>query len=207
MKLTEKAELAKGVSNLAIAMGCMPEVIAIAKSKGKRTKLKRSWTIEFVLLTLAAFVGAAVHSIVWSDKTLGKIWSVLYSIEFELVRRLYTLMAAIDDGYEISKIEYLIIFGTELLFFVPATTIRLKTGKNTFSFFLAYAAVIAVMLGKIVAKQEKRAGTKDFILSIISLITAMLCQIIDKNHGAIIAHVFILLSLLPLTHGAIKTCE
>ena len=207
MKLTEKAELAKGVSNLAIAIGCVPGVIAIAKSKGKRTKLKRSWTIEFVLLTLAAFVGAAVHSILWSDKILGKIWAVLYSIEFELVRRLYTLMAAIDDGYEISKTQYLTIFLAELIFFVPATAIRMKTGKNTFSFFLAYAAIIAIMLGKLVAKQEKSAGTKDFLLSIISLVTAMLCQVIDKKHGAVIAHVFILLSLFPLTRGAIKTCE
>lgn len=66
MKFTEKAELAKGVSNLAIAIGCVPGAIAIAKSDGKRTKLKKSWTIEFVLLTLAAFVGAAVHSILLS---------------------------------------------------------------------------------------------------------------------------------------------
>ena len=207
MKFAEKAELAKGISNVVIGAGCVPATAIVARTEGKRSDIKKSWTIEFVLLTLAAFGGALVHSFAWNDKQRGRLWAVLYAIEFELVRRLYMVMAAVEEGYKLSKLEHGILLGAEIVFYLTATIIRLVTGRNTYSFFLVYAGIVGVMLGKLIATEEKNESTRSFLLSICSLVTAMLCQIIDKKHGAVIAHIFILLALVPLTDAAKKSIK
>lgn len=202
MEFADKNELEKGISNLAIAAATIPLIARLKKEPARKQKFKDNWVLEFILLSLAAFIGSIVHSFKLPEKINGIVWGILYAIEFELVRRLHQILSDMDDGYKPSDTEFLIILIAEISLYIPATLIRLFTGKNTFSFFIAYSAIVAVLLGKLVAKQQANNSTKSFVESIVCLLMAVFSQVAIKDKGATIAHMFIVTSLLPLSNAA-----
>ncbi|MBQ0135564.1 MAG: hypothetical protein KBS43_02385 [Oscillospiraceae bacterium] len=207
IEFSEKLELEKGISNLFIAAGATAITKRIASEEAKRPELKRLWVIELVCLSLAAFIGSLIHSFKWNQKTSGIIWGILYAIEFETVRRFHKIISMFDEGYKIKKSQLSFLMILEIALYIPATLIRFFTGKNTFTFFISYASVVAVLIGKLIKEEKSTPATKDLGISVATLIFAVLSQITIKNYGATVAHIFIILALLPLKNSAIKSFE
>ena len=202
VKVADKNELIKGLSNLAIAAGAVAAAGKVKNAKGEREKLHKFWVIELVLLSASAFLGTVVHCFTFDKKVNGILWGILYTIEFEAVRRLYVIISSLDEDKELSKFEIAVLFGLEITLYIPATLIRLSTGKNTYNFFLSYAGVVAVMIGVAFSKLEKSGAKKSLITSVLTLLSAFVAQLLIKDYGATVAHISILLALVPLEKAA-----
>lgn len=205
VKVADKLNLEKGISNLFIAAGAAAVTKSIANAESKRPKLKKLWVVEMVFLTLAAFIGSLVHSFAWSKKANGIIWGVLLAIEFETVRRFYEITSMFDEEYKVKNSDLYLIIGLEIALYIPATVIRFLTEKNSFSFFIAYCSVVAVMIGMLFKNEKATPATRDLATSVLTLLMAVFSQLTIKDYGATVAHIFIILALLPLKNAAVKS--
>ena len=205
VKVADKLNLEKGISNLAIAAGAALVAKNVANAESKRPKLKKFWVVEMILLSLAAFIGSIVHSFAWGKKANGIIWGVLLAIEFETVRRFYEIISMFDEDYKVKNRDLYIIIGLEIALYIPATVIRFLTGKNTFTFFIGYCSVVAVMIGMLFKNEKATPATRDLGVSVLTLLMAVFSQLAIKDYGATVAHIFIILALLPLKNAAIKS--
>lgn len=236
MEFATGMELAKGLSDLLIVLACIPTALYVngKATSEKNVPLERLWLLTLLLLAAAALMGAALHGIIFfSDITFRCYWAVLYLV---MVAAVFLLDRAVVTMYERQGLRARArIISTPwfaALFAVACAGIRLATGRNTILIFIAYGFIILVHIIILALHslkenplkgpephQKTRRGGGPFatlLTSMIPLALAVVCQALFGDtgvfpnfpvNGAVLAHIFIIISVALLAKCAVQSVQ
>lgn len=233
MVFAASMELAKGISDLVVAIACIPAARYVAKrpASASAEQLKTKWKLVFILLGIASLMGFFMHSFVIPDIPLRILWVVLYLVMYAAA---FCMDSTVTDMYRHtgSNTPYPIVGSVAVagVFFLLTAGIRLFTGKNTILIFGIYACLIVAHIvlmavralsqqTRIPASATHRATRANgpfakLLIAFIPLVIALLCQILFGEtgvfkhfiiDGAVLAHIFILISLVFMVRTAVSS--
>ena len=184
--MTEFTEAAKGLTDLPIAFLAL--IFAVISFK----KGNKKWCVVFLFTGISAIFGVVAHTFVFSDLTLKIIWTVLYILLFESVRRFTVLLLKLihksDSSEKYIKIaEFSLCF--VCLFFLYGI------GKNDILVLVLFALICLILLISGIIK-HKYKNKYIYLLFCLLTVTALL-QIPAKAFPLLVVfeHLFLFASL------------
>lgn len=236
MEFATGMELAKGLSDLAIVIACIPAALYV---DGKATSpkcipLEKLWFKTLLLLGIAAMMGAALHSIIFFHEIAFRcFWAVLYLV---MIAAGYFLEKAViimfqHAGFE-SRARIIPSPWLAAAFFVACAGIRLVTGQNTILIFVVYGIILLAHIVYLSFRALKGTSAKGpereddprreggpfatLLKGLIPLALAIVCQALFGQtgvfpdfpiDGAVLAHVFIIISVAMLARCAAQSVQ
>ncbi len=155
---------------------------------------KSSWSPFFFLLSFSALLGTAAHTLNLSSAVNDIVWTVLYLLLFECVRRFTTLFCGYIKGSPIK--EHYLMYLSKAVFYIVTVVVKINFTHIDIYVFTAFAGICIIRI-IIYAIIKKRFPKRAKIL-VLLLIPPVLLQFFDKliPFAVVFEHIFILLEIV-----------
>lgn len=185
--LNEMAEALKGFTDIPIALISL--LFFILLLKGERNE----WRGVFLLTTVAAFMGAAVHILKFENSEKTLIWVILYVLLFELIRRFS--LAMINFITEKNSYEKSAVYLFESVLYLTAVFGLFYFPKYDIFALVAFSALAFIRVSVCLFKTKR--PKKSAVLLMFILLLPIVLQALSKliPYAVVFEHIIIALAL------------
>lgn len=136
--MNEIYEALKGFTDVPIAL------LAAVFGMALCGKGKSGWQRFFFLLSVTAFIGAAVHIFAMPHLIKSIVWVILYALLFECVRRATDLLCGCIAGDKVPVFHA--VFIAEAMLYIGAVCFMIFVGKFDMLFFAAFGIISVIRI-------------------------------------------------------------
>lgn len=206
--LNNTTEIWKGLSDVPQGIIALIFSILILKAHTSNKKNRAAWFTLFLLVGIASFTGAAVHTFDITTEITKFVWTALYVILYTAVTLfMFCIVGYTTDRSHPSAKEKTITSVTGLVCFSASVFTLYKEIDLDIFIFVGFCALLTVP----VVISSVKAGSKAKLIFIASgiLALAMICQALRPifAYGVVAAHILITVGMFFIYLTAVKDCS
>lgn len=184
MTLNTTPEILKGVTDLPIAALALIFGLLLAKKD-----VGKGWRNLFFLIAVAGVLGAFAHIFDYSPLIYEILWTILYILLFELIRRFAGLMVCYIIGED--RGEMPLVFILEGVIFAVTVLCLFLAPFNEIYIFVVFATIMFLRLIVCLVRCQRRPRLA--VILIVSLSAPLAAQILEDvlPYAIVIEHILI----------------
>ena len=168
----------KGVTDLPIALAALIFGLLLKKQK------RNDWMLLFLLVALSAVMGAAVHLLRLTPTVRRIVWTVLYALLYEDIRRFSLLMTAYISGCRAQECRA--VWWTEGLLYLCTILVLMTHELHSIYILVVFMVIMLVRIAVCLARYRFRPARATGLMTLL-VFPVTLQALADVISAAVVA--------------------
>lgn len=202
LTLDSAAELAKGLSDVPIALMALIFAFIVMPHRAEDSPKARKWAEVFFLTSASAFMGSFVHVFLFPESVLRWLWIFLYILLYETVRSFRAVLLGVINGTPPTAESRPLRIAVLAAYLLSAVNRFFHTEIDIYVFLVCSLVLLIPVLAALFRKRALWGLKASVLLLVFSTAVQAMRSFIP---GAVmIAHVFIAAAMFLILRVAVK---